>query len=92
MSQILEFNDATTLPGSSEKELRLIGLVVVLALTSLGKTTLYKLIGLGEFPRPVQLTEDGRRVAWLLHEVQSWIRARAVERDAVSVKQGGENV
>jgi prophage regulatory protein len=80
MSKILEFNDAATLPGGSDNELRLIGLLVVLALTSLGKTTLYKLIASGDFPRPVPLTEDGSRVAWLYHEVQEWISERASKR------------
>jgi prophage regulatory protein len=80
MSKNLDSQDTATFPDDSEVVLKLIGLLVVLALTSLGKTTLYKLIALGDFPRPVPLTGDGRRVAWLYHEVQQWIAVRASKR------------
>ena len=46
----------------------------------LGKSTLYRLISAGRFPRPVAL---GRRArGWPEDEVDSWLDARRAERDA----------
>lgn len=42
----------------------------------LGRTSLYELIGRGEFPRPYPLSETGRAVAWLEAEVDGWICSR----------------
>ncbi|WP_430226852.1 helix-turn-helix transcriptional regulator [Paraburkholderia tropica] len=51
---------------------RLIRVREVLASVGLGKTTLYKLMKDGEFPRPRRV----RNVSlWLESEVQGWIRA-----------------
>ncbi len=50
---------------------------VVLA-TGLARSTIYKLIGSGEFPRPVPLT--GRCVGWIESEVAAWIQSRVEER------------
>ena len=47
-----------------------------------GKTEIYRLIGLGAFPRPVPLTE--RRRAWVQHEVEEW--RRVVVEDALRVR------
>jgi prophage regulatory protein len=46
----------------------------------LSRSEIYRLISLNRFPRPVPLGE--RAVAWDAHEVQRWIEARIVERDA----------
>lgn len=40
---------------------------------------LYRLMGRGDFPRPVKLSE--RSVAWPEHEVQAWIEQRIAARD-----------
>ena len=40
----------------------------------------YRLIRDGKFPAPIKLGD--RRVAWLEHEIESWIAARVTERDA----------
>ena len=80
MSKVLELQDKAAMPEFTETVVRLIGLSVVMSMTSLKKTTIYKLIKLGEFPNPVQLTADGSRVAWLFHEVQDWILERAALR------------
>ena len=45
-------------------------------ITSLSKTTIYRLIGEDKFPRPCQLTE--RRVAWRESEITAWIADRGV--------------
>ena len=46
----------------------------VLARIGLGKTTLYKLIGRGEFPRPVRLGPQA--VGWKESEVAEWLESR----------------
>ncbi|WP_313224642.1 helix-turn-helix transcriptional regulator [Stutzerimonas nitrititolerans] len=53
----------------------------VVLTTGLARSTIYKLIGSGEFPQPVPLT--GRCVGWIEREVNAWIRSRIVERDCV---------
>lgn len=42
--------------------------------TSLGKTTIYRLMRDSLFPQPVYLS--ARRVAWLGSDIQTWISAR----------------
>lgn len=44
--------------------------------TGLPKSTLYWLIGRGEFPRPRKLSR--RAVGWTLQDVQSWKDSRQV--------------
>lgn len=44
------------------------------AATSLKRSTLYRLIREGKFPRPIQLTP--RRVGWDMEAVEEWIQAR----------------
>ncbi len=53
-----------------------ISLNQVREITSLSKTTIYRLISEEKFPRPYQLTE--RRVAWRETEVAAWIADRGV--------------
>ncbi|AVX13416.1 helix-turn-helix transcriptional regulator [Stutzerimonas stutzeri] len=55
---------------------------VVLA-TGLARSTIYKLIGLGEFPKPVPLTR--RSVGWIESEVTAWIQSRIEARNTASV-------
>lgn len=42
--------------------------------TGLSRSTLYKLISSGEFPKQIDLS--GRSVGWLESDVQNWIRQR----------------
>ncbi|HCF6160248.1 AlpA family transcriptional regulator [Pseudomonas aeruginosa] len=53
---------------------------VVLA-TGLARSTIYKLIGSGEFPRPVPPT--GRCVGWIESEVAAWIQSRIEARERI---------
>jgi prophage regulatory protein len=53
----------------------LINLNRVRELTSLGKSTIYRMIAENKFPRPVKLTE--RRVAWRETDLISWLEDRA---------------
>lgn len=43
----------------------------VQALTGLSKTTLYRLMGAGEFPRPVVIAK--RAVAWRAADLNRWL-------------------
>ncbi|SUD31779.1 AlpA family transcriptional regulator [Pseudomonas fluorescens] len=47
--------------------------------TGLGRSTIYKYIAEGLFPKPVSLGD--RAVGWIESEVQDWIMARIKERD-----------
>ncbi|MCL7939152.1 AlpA family transcriptional regulator [Halomonas sp. ATCH28] len=46
----------------------------VLARTALANSTLYRLMGAGEFPQSIQI--GPRAVAWVEEEVDAWIEAR----------------
>ena len=60
---------------------RLLHLREVLSRTSLSRSTVYRLMALGEgsFPQAVKL---GARTSWVESEVQDWIDARIAERAA----------
>ena len=51
----------------------------VMARTGIGKSTVYRLISEGKFPRPVPL--GARAVGFLSEEVDAWIDARVAARD-----------
>lgn len=42
------------------------------------KTTIYKWIHEGAFPKPVKI---GRHVRWASNEIEEWINARVTDRD-----------
>lgn len=48
--------------------------------TSLARTTIYRLISQGKFPKPIKLTE--RSVAWCAAEIESWMAARIALRES----------
>ncbi|UZF93732.1 helix-turn-helix transcriptional regulator [Bosea sp. NBC_00550] len=53
----------------------------VIALTGLGRSTIYRLVAEGQFPQPIKI--DGVvSVAWCLTEVETWITDRRAARDA----------
>lgn len=60
--------------------MRIIRLKAVMAMTGLARSTVYKHIALGEFPKPVPL--GGRSVGWLEEEVCQWIRSKVEARAA----------
>lgn len=47
----------------------------VIRLTSLSKTTIYRLIKAGEFPKAIKIT--ARRVAWRAAEINCWLEQKA---------------
>lgn len=59
--------------------MRIIRLQHVIESTGLGRSTIYKYIGKGTFPKPISLGE--RSIGWVEEEVQDWILARIEERD-----------
>ncbi|MBK5549086.1 AlpA family transcriptional regulator [Pseudomonas sp. TH03] len=63
--------------------MKIIRLKQVVDVTGLGRSTVYKYIAEGFFPKPVSLGD--RCVGWLEGEVQDWILARVKERDLQGV-------
>ncbi|MBL8261657.1 MAG: AlpA family transcriptional regulator [Xanthomonadaceae bacterium] len=57
----------------------LIRLPSVIARTGLSRSTLYRLVSAGEFPRPIKLGE--RCSAWNSREIDAWIADRIAKRD-----------
>lgn len=51
-------------------ELRLLRLTEVVSRVGLGKTTIYKMIGSGEFPEPVKI---GKASRWPSSEITKWM-------------------
>lgn len=62
--------------------MKLIRLTKVMDYTGLARSTIYKYIAEGTFPRPVSL--GSRAAAWVESEVQEWILTRIEERGAQS--------
>ncbi len=59
--------------------MRIIRLKEVIESTGLARSTIYKYIGDGAFPKPVSLGD--RCVGWVYEEVQDWILDRIEVRD-----------
>ena len=51
---------------------RLIDVKEVSRLTSLGRSTIHRMLDRGKFPKPITLS-DAKRTVWLESEVTSWI-------------------
>ena len=63
--------------------MRFMRLTEVIKDTGLGRSSIYKRIAQGEFPKPVPL--GGRTVGWVSDEVEAWILERIEERDGREV-------
>lgn len=59
--------------------MKFIKLSDVIELTSLARSTIYKFVAEGRFPKQVSL--GGNCVAWVEDEVMEWLEARIAERD-----------
>ncbi|HIF9434230.1 TPA: AlpA family transcriptional regulator [Photobacterium damselae] len=59
--------------------MRLICLKEVMYICGLGRSSIYKFMEEGRFPKTVYL--GGRAVAWVESEVEQWIEERLAERD-----------
>ena len=52
----------------------LVSLETTIALTTLSKSSIYELMGRGDFPAPVKLS--ARRVAWRMQDLSRWLDSR----------------
>ncbi|EMG2114307.1 AlpA family transcriptional regulator [Pseudomonas aeruginosa] len=59
--------------------MRILRMKTVIEITGLARSTVYKYVSEGIFPKPISL--GGRSVGWLESEVHSWIQSRLVERN-----------
>ena len=83
------------------RQKRLIRLPEVLSRTGYGRTTIYRKMEDGSFPRSVKLggppidpnVFDSRAIAWIEDEVEQWIESRIEERDLGSTDfPEGQNI
>ena len=49
--------------------------------TGLARSTIYKYIDAGTFPRPISL--GGRSVGWIDSEIHEWLKEKQIERDMI---------
>ncbi|HLR16578.1 MAG TPA: AlpA family transcriptional regulator [Alcanivoracaceae bacterium] len=61
-----------------EFDFHFLNLREVQRLSGLGKTTIYRYMAEGTFPRNVSL--GGRSVAWVSTEIEEWMRERVEDR------------
>ncbi|EML5730764.1 AlpA family transcriptional regulator [Pseudomonas aeruginosa] len=61
--------------------MKILRLGAVIESTGLARSTIYKLVGSGDFPKPVPLV--GRSVGWVESEVHDWIKGRIARRDVI---------
>jgi prophage regulatory protein len=55
----------------------------VMRLTGFSRSSLYRLVGLGQFPQGIKLSE--RAIAWSSSEIEKWQRERITLRDKSEV-------
>jgi prophage regulatory protein len=60
--------------------MKIIKLIKVKDKTSLSRSTLYRLMGEGRFPKPINLC-GGRSVGWLESEIDNFLLERVAKRD-----------
>lgn len=60
--------------------MRLMKITEVMDMTALGRSTIYKFIAEGKFPKSIPLGD--RAVAWLESDVEDWILGKIGEREA----------
>jgi prophage regulatory protein len=65
----------------------LLRLPEVIKRTGLGRTTIYKLVGLRQFPAPVQLS--GRAVGWRAEQIDLWAESRPIAEFAAAPARTG---
>jgi len=62
--------------------MRILRLKDVMATTGLARSTVYKFISEGAFPKPIPL--GGKSVGWLESEIQEWIAEKIEARNSQS--------
>ena len=81
--------EKTNIPSSKPK-IRLIRLNEVLSRTGYGRTSIYRKMAEGTFPKCLKLSGpskdpskfDSRAIAWIEEEVEKWVEDRIEERDS----------
>ena len=58
---------------------RLIRLPEVLQLTGISRATIYRWIGMGTFPPPVN-PGDSRMIAWKSDVIEAWVESRETQK------------
>lgn len=62
--------------------MKILRLTDVISLTGLGRSSIYKLMAMGDFPMTVPLFN--RSVGWVEQEVLEWIQERIDRRDSMT--------
>ncbi|NOJ11286.1 helix-turn-helix transcriptional regulator [Vibrio splendidus] len=75
-----EMNNIKQPPTTS----RLMRLKEVTQITGISRSSLYKYLNEGKFPRPVSL--GARSVAWVDHEIQAWITTKMKQRNNKAIQ------
>ena len=65
---------------TADTGLRLLPIAAVVEKAGICRSYVWKLIGQGDFPRPLRLGKRAR--VWRSDEIDAWIEARTAERDA----------
>ena len=65
-------------PNNRNHKMKFIKLSDVVKVTSLSKSTIYRLIAENDFPRQVPL--GGKSVAWVESEVEEWMKEKTHHR------------
>lgn len=70
-------------PVSGDRPPVLLRTQEVVRVTTLARSSIYRLVSAGKFPPPIPLTEGGRTAAkaWLKAEVDAWLEARIAARN-----------
>lgn len=61
----------------AESSSRILSMKILVRATGLSKSTIYAYVKLGQFPAQIKL--GIRRVGWLEHEVQEWLKNRVIK-------------
>jgi prophage regulatory protein len=69
--------------------MKLIKLKQVMECTGLARSTVYKFMAEGQFPKPVKL--GVRMVAWVETEIQEWVREKITTRDSAKIQLNNLN-
>ena len=54
--------------------MRVLGIRDVTSAVSLSRSSIYRAIAAGTFPKPIRLTPGGHRVAWREEHICAWLR------------------
>ena len=66
--------------------MKFIKLKEVMAMTGLGRSSIYKFMNEGRFPGTVKLDIDKRGVRWVEHVIEEWMMEKVALRDACTVR------